>query len=218
MEFLEQVFIELSPYIPRLEAARDYAEDQYDSVPDNIKAQARRRSQSSLMNDFIVAGLRKTLLGSPGVSTYDKYGQTIIAIGLSECTVNLKCKKVNKRLRISFIPTQMAMKFMNNPVCQSSYLNPVINLIVGVLWNDISTKIEKIYLLHPYDPNHFDWECDIAQPIVEMQKPPMPAESTDSRPPKKRVTPKKMRRHSNKERGASDEPETGEPRDDNTST
>lgn len=219
---MQEIFTELSPYIPGLEAARVYAEDQYNAVPDTIKAQTRRRSQSSLMNDFVVAGLRRTLLGLPGVSTYDKYGQTIFVISLSSCAVNLKCKKVDRRLRISYIPTQMAMRFLDNPTCQSSYLNPAVNFIVGILWNDINTRIEKIYLLHPYGPNHFDWECDITQPSVAIQEPPVPVEPADSKPREKRVTPKKVRGHRvnrrRKERGVSDEPETDEPRDDNTGT
>ena len=214
---LDQVFRELSPYIPGLEGTRAYAENQYDSLPDNIKAQARPRSQSSLMNDFVVAGLRKTLLSFPAVTTYDKYGQTVIAIKLSSCTVNIKCKKISKRLRISFIPTQTAMKFMDNSIYQLSYLDPVINLFLGFLWNDIRTKIEKIYILHPYGPNHFDWECEITKPSEAIQVPPLPVEPTDSRPPKKRVQPKRMKRHSeDTKRGVSNEPKASESRDDNT--
>jgi len=219
MDMEEQVLRELSPYIPALEAARAYAEDQYSSLPANIKAQARPRSQTSLMNDLVVAGLNQTLLSFPEVTTYDKYGQTIIVVRLTSCTVKIKCKKVNKRLRISFIPTQQAMEFMNNSVYQQSYLNPVINLIFGFLWNDIRTKIERIYILHPYDSNHFDWECAIARPSEAIQAPPPPVDSTDSRPPKKRVKPKKMKRRSkNKKGGMSNGPETSESRDDDTGT
>jgi len=213
----DKVLRELTPYIPGLESARAYAENEYDSVPDNIKAQARPRSQSSLMNDFVVAGLRKTLLNFPEVTTYDKYGQTIIAIRLNSCTVNIKCKKINKRLRISFIPTQKAMKFMDNSIYQLSYLEPIINLFLGFLWNDIRTKIEKIYILHPYGANHFDWECEITEPSEEIEAAPPAIEPTDNRPPKKMVKPKKMkRRPKNIQRGMSNEPKTSESRDDNT--
>lgn len=215
----DQVLRELSPYIPGLESARTYAENQYDSLPDSIKAQARPRSQSSLMNDFVVAGLRKTLLNFPEVTTYEKYGQTIIAIRMSSCTINMKCKKINKRLRISFIPTQKAMEFMDNSIYQLSYLEPVINLFLGFLWNDIRTKIERIYILHPHGANHFDWECEITKPSEEIQAPPPPIELTDSTRSKKRVKPRKMKRHlKNMQRGMSNEPKTSESRDDNTGT
>jgi len=214
-----QLLRELSPYIQPLEGARAYAETQYDALPDDIKAQARPRSQSSLMNDFIVAGVRKNLLSFHEVTTYDRYGQTIIAIKLSNYTVNIKCKKVNKRRQISFIPTQMAMKFMDNPIYQLSYLDPVINLFFGFQWNNIRTKVEKVYILHPYGPNHFDWECEIAKPFEAISPLLPPVELTDDRSAKKRVKPKNTKQYSRSEgMKIGHEPEIREPRDDNTGT
>lgn len=214
-----QLLRELAPYIPVLESIRAYAENQYNALPDIIKAQARPRSQSSLMNDFIVAGLRKNLLSFPEVTPFDRYGQTIISIRLSNCTVNIKCKKINKRRQISFIPTQIAMKFMDNQSYQLSYLDPIINLFFGFQLNNIRTKIEKILILHPYGPNHFDWECEIAKPYEAVSPLLPPVEPTDDRPPKKRVKPKNKKRYSrNRKRGMRDEQKTRELRDDNTGT
>jgi hypothetical protein len=191
IEFFNQLLRELVPYLPTLESARAYAENQYNALPDNIKAQARPRSQSSLMNDFIVVGLRKNILSFPEVIPFDRYGQTIISIKLSNCTVNIKCKKINKRRQISFIPTQMAIEFMDNQSYQLSYLDPVINLFFGFQWNNIRTKVEKIYILHPYGPNHFDWECEIAKPYEAISPLLPPVGPTDDRLPEKRVKPKK---------------------------
>lgn len=214
-----QLLRELSPYIPALESARAYAENQYNALPDAIKAQTRPRSQSSLMNDFIVAGLRKDVSSFPEVTPLDRHGQTIISIKLSDCTVNIKCKKINKRRQLSFIPTQIAMEFMDNQSYQLSYLDPVINLFFCFQWNTIRTKIEKIYILHPHGPNHFDWECEIAKPSEEIQPPLPPIGPSDDRPTKKRVKPKNKKRYSRNKKGKMrDEQETRESRDDNTGT
>jgi len=190
IEFLKQLLKELAPCMPALESARAYAENQYNALPDNIKAQARPRSQSSLMNDFIVAGLRTKLSSFPWIIPFDRYGQTIFSVRLSNCTLNIKCKKINKRRQISFIPTQIAMKFMDNQPYQLSYLGPVINLFLGLQWNNIRTKIEKILILHPDGSNHFDWECEIAEPYEEISPLLPPVGPTSDRPPEKRVKPK----------------------------
>jgi hypothetical protein len=111
------------------------------------------------------------------------------------------------------------MKFMDNSVYQLSYLDPVINLFLGFLWNDIRTKIEKIYILHPYGPNHFDWECEITEPSEAIQALPSPIEATNNRPLGKRVKPKNAKQYSTNRKGEmNDEPTTRESRDDNTST
>lgn len=200
-----QLIRELSPYIPALESARGYAETQYNALPDDIKAQARRRSQSSLMNDFMVAGLRNSLLSFPEVTTSERYGQTIISVKLSNCTANIKCKKINKRRQISFIATQIAMEFMNNLPHQLSYLDPKINLFLGFQWNNIRTEIEKIYILHPDGANHFDWECEITKPSEAIPTLLPPIEAIDNRPVRKRVKPKNKKQYSkNKKRGILD--------------
>lgn len=202
-----QLLRELSPYISALENARGYAETQYNALPDDIKAQARSRSQSSLMNDFIVAGLRNSLSSFPEVTTSERYGQTIISVTLSDCTANIKCKKINKRRQISCIPTQTAMEFMNNSQYQLSYLDPEINLFFGFQWNNIRTEIEKIYILHPDYANHFDWECEITKPSEAIQILLPPIEATDDRPTKKRVEPRNKKQYSrNRKGGIGDEP------------
>jgi len=187
---LNQLLREMACYMPALESARGYAETQYNALPDDVKAQARPRSQSSLMNDFIVTGLRNALSGFREVTTSEKYGQTIVSIQLSNCTANIKCKKVNKRKQISYIPTQLAMGFMENSAYQLSYLDPIMNLIFGFKWNNIRTEIEKIYILHPAGINHFDWECDITRPIEEIPTLPPLTDSTVDKPIGKRVKPK----------------------------
>jgi len=222
IEFLNQLLRELVPYLPALESARAYAENQYNTLPDIIKAQARPRSQSSLMNDFVVAGIRQRLSSFPEITPFDRYGQTIFSVKLSNCTLNIKCKKINKRRQISFIPTQIAMEFMDNQPYQLSYLDPIINLFIGFQLNNIRTKIEKILFLHPYGPNHFDWECEIAKPYEAISPLLPPVEPTSDRPPEKRVKPKKpksKKRYSrNKKKEMNDEEKPREPRDDNTST
>lgn len=201
-----QLLRELSPYIPALESARRYAETQYNALPADVKAQARPRSQSSLMNDFIVAGLRNSLANRPGVTPSERYGQTIISVELSNCTAKIKCKKINRRRQISFIPTQIAMKFMDNQPYQLSYLDPAINLFFGFQWNNIRTEIEKVYILHPHGANHFDWECEITKPSEAVPPLLSPVEATDDRPTRKRVKPKNKKQYSeNKKKGIGDE-------------
>lgn len=186
-----QLLREMARYTPALESARRYAEIQYNALPDDVKAQARPRSQSSLMNDFIVTGLRNALSGFREVTTAEKYGQTIISVQLSNCTANIKSKKVDKRKQISYIPTQSAMDFMEKSEYQLSYLDPMINLIFGFKWNNIRTEIEKLYIMHPAGANHFDWECDITQPVEEVPTLPPLTESTIDKPVTKRVKPKR---------------------------
>jgi hypothetical protein len=202
----DQLLRELSPYIPKLESTREYAETQYNALPDDVKAQARPRSQSSLMNDFMVAGLRNSLLSFPEVTISERYGQTIISVKLSNCTANIKCKKINRRRQISFIQTQIAMKFMNKTQYQLSYLDPEINFFFGFQWNNIRTEIEKIYILHPDGANHFDWECEITKPSEAIPTLLPPIEATDDRLTRKRVKPKNKKQYSkNREKGIGDE-------------
>ena len=181
---------DLSPLLPTLLNVKKLSADQYNEMPDEFRAIARRRTQSGYLNDLMLMNLRSALSGRDGVVFYERYGQTTLSY-LGKYII--KSKQINNKKEISCIATQAVMEFMENGEYQLSLpgIDSPLNFILGYKWNDLRTEIEKLYLLHPDGIKNFDWEYEIT--MVENAAPVDTSESSLDKGRVKRVQPKKQR-------------------------
>jgi hypothetical protein len=180
---------ELSPLFSALIKAKNSTEEQFNAMPVEFNVIARRRTQSSYINDLMVINLKNYLSNIEGVNFVDSNGQTKF---IYNDKYIIKVKQINKNKKISFIATQAAMDFLYGLEYQLSLPGidvPNTNLILGYKMNSLHTEIENLIILHPDGLNHFSWEYEVAevQPINMENK----LETNETNTIKtKRVTPK----------------------------
>ena len=134
--------------------------EQKDAIVPISRAKAKKRTTSNLMNDIVSHNVRSTFTGVPGFEIIERYSQTKIRFS-SELLIKIKQSKNNK---INFIPTQLALDFMEQveqlrlPNMPSS----VTNLILTYEWDKTRTNIIKISLLCPADKYNYHYEIPVA--------------------------------------------------------
>lgn len=176
----DDVYKSLSPYFDAFtKCILDGNKEQKKALNSAVRAKARRRTISGLMNDLISHEIRERFVGIPGVEVNERYAQTQLTFSSN---YRLKIKQ-SKNRKLSFISTQLAMEFLNQ-VGQLQLPNmpsPVTNLILTYEWDNTRTNIVKTSLLCPATASEYHWELPItvttmaeiiteAEPIVDSTK------------------------------------------------
>ncbi len=198
----DDVYKSLSPYFEQfIKCIQDANKEQRDAIVPESRGKAKKRTISTLMNDIVSHNIRKTFTGVSGFEVIERYSQTQIRFS-SELLIKTKQSKNNK---IHFIPTQLALDFLEQVEQLKLHDMPsaITNLILTYEWDITRTNIIKISFLCPVNKRDYHYEIPVA--IVTV-----PEFAVDSRTiehnelKQKRVQPKiKKNRKTNKQNGDS---------------
>jgi hypothetical protein len=119
------------------------------------RARIQSRSYSSCLNDLMIAALHEAFIDIQDIRPLKRYAQTTF---LFSGQYRMKAKKFDDKFRLSFIPTQAALDFLDYNI-QLSFNNMAEPLSIMLCYrlNPIHTEIQDVYLARPDGKNNFRW-------------------------------------------------------------
>lgn len=147
---------------PLLDTIRDCIADairEYRNLDSGLRWKLRKRSRSSMINDFMAFNARSRLAGLEGVYFSEYRGLFSVYVGDG---IRLRFKKLDSRLRPSYIPTGQANDFMCqvNPPMLDGMPVPPTNLIAGYRVETMPLSTPAIYVVCP-DGKRNAWELRV---------------------------------------------------------
>jgi hypothetical protein len=165
---MEEASRVMGPYFEVLRTAIRNAINYYMSLPAKDRAERlSNRSRASIIYDSmkveVIAAFDK-LPNPPHV--IQRRGQLLILIGGKFL---MKLKKLDKRYRPSYIPTQTALRFMTHNQDQPAFaflddIPPVTNVIAGYVWNESETEAD-VYVVCPQGKDNA-WKIPLSVQVV----------------------------------------------------
>ncbi len=124
-------------------------------IAEESRARIKARSYSSNLNDLVVNALLEALVDAQDIQPLSKYAQTTF---LFASKYRMKAKKLDDKFRISFIPTQAALNFLEFNI-QLSFggMQEPSSVMLCYKLNPIHTEIQDVYLAWPDGKNGFLW-------------------------------------------------------------
>jgi len=112
--------------------------------------------KSDILNDFMVNALDEEF--GQDVERSRKYAQTTFFFSDENHVYHVKSKKMDRRFRLAFVPTQLSLEFLayNVQLRFDDILKPT-NVFLTYRMNPLNTEIEDLYLACPVGPNSFTW-------------------------------------------------------------
>ncbi len=165
--------------------------EQNDALNTQARAKAKKRTISSLMNDFVSHNLEENLAGKSGIQIKHHYNQLHIIFSPDFI---MKCKK-SERGRISFSNTQLMFNFMHQlPSMLPGMPDLATNIVLIYEWNIARTEIQKIAIQCPNGKNSYLWEVPIPLTTAPELLPQTQTQEIISLPTEiKRIMPKSKR-------------------------
>lgn len=149
----------LAPFFDKIRECITSAIEEYQSMDAEKRSKFKKRTRSSIINDFMVFNANKELSNMSGILFSNRRGQFNVFI---EDKFRLRFKKLDHRLRSSNIPTRSAQKFTNQvPEEMPGMPYPVTNIIAGYQWSDLQIGSQDAFMVCP-DGKRNRWELKIS--------------------------------------------------------
>ena len=139
-----------------------------------------KRSDSSLVSDFVSAEVTRALIQDPQVAFDYKYGRLRIIVGGQ---FQVRFKKFRAGRRPFYIPTQMAMDFFEPEQTQSMFEgmpDPLTKVVCGYTPDGLG-GIKCLHLVCPIGKANY-WEIEITKPGDAFAQIPVMPDTPKQRP------------------------------------
>lgn len=157
-----------------------------------------KRTEASIINDYVKEEARKRLDGHPRVKLIDKLGTLFVCVD-GEYTI--KAKKLDRNLRARNIPTTAVLGFLKQQPQLAGMPEEPTNLFLGYQRQEIELTTSPIYIVCPnVKAKIWDW------PLMEPEPKSQAVMAEDAAP----VAPEPLKKRITPKRTDSEEPSEGE--------
>lgn len=180
----------LKQYVQIVEECIGCGFGRYFKLPPKARVDFSPRSRASIIHDFIKAEARKQFLDMPKIQIYEIRGLFLVDFG----EIQLRFKKLNRRLLPQNIPTEQTLAFMRQETLNGQKVLPGFTIptkVVAGYQPDASfTNIKYMGILcYCGTDSEYLWKIDLAKSFT----PPIPlhdAEPEEKKGTKEHITPK----------------------------
>lgn len=146
----------------RLDSIRDCIQSAFQTYHNDyvgLSSCHSARTKACIINDIIVDNVKKTFQADADIRFL--YKKQSFRISIDNGAVNIRFKKMDKKLRVHSIPTQQALEFN----CQGILFEPSVNINAGYVPNGLDIRI-VVACPKNGATNHWKWEiAQKSQPV-----------------------------------------------------
>jgi hypothetical protein len=173
---------ELAPYADRLFRCIQDAVRGYLGEHGWLAYRYSRRTEASIIHDYMVARVKSEFDGEPGVTWVQRRGLFLLIVGNSYL---IKLKKHDRRLRTHNISTQLSFDFLSQRQLELPGMPPAAtNLHLG--YQPGVTLASSTYWITCRDGSYIEW----AWPLDDFAPTVLPVEHVAPAPAQRRVRPR----------------------------